>query len=195
VEDVRKNQRSVHTNEVINSFSDAIVRWDKTQPFTLVFSATDDPIFVYKQPKDAPPSLIQALQLHYEAVTGKKNHQLDEILPDHSRFSHTQFFLKLASLSKKYFNKAICTICYRQYEYEQIQCSYCETEDILDRPSLACSEDIEIFQRSIAEKIRSEYVLTPDNYIKMLLIYLRVQSGLPVLIMGETGNNIQQRII
>jgi hypothetical protein len=49
--------------------------------------------------------------------------------------------------------------------------------------------DIDKFQEFIAEKIRLEYVLTPDNYLKMLLIYLRVQSGLPVLIMGETGNS------
>ncbi|CAF1607231.1 unnamed protein product, partial [Rotaria magnacalcarata] len=39
----------------------------------------------------------------------------------------------------------------------------------------------------MGEKIQSEYVLTADNYIKMLLVYLRVQSNIPVLIMGETG--------
>ncbi|CAG9325347.1 unnamed protein product [Blepharisma stoltei] len=32
-----------------------------------------------------------------------------------------------------------------------------------------------------------EYVMTPDNFLKMNLIYLRVYSGLPVIIMGETG--------
>jgi E3 ubiquitin-protein ligase RNF213 len=31
------------------------------------------------------------------------------------------------------------------------------------------------------------YVMTADNYLKMCLIYLRVQSRVPVVIMGETG--------
>ncbi len=32
-----------------------------------------------------------------------------------------------------------------------------------------------------------KYVLTPDNYFKMNLIYLRVKSRLPIIIMGEAG--------
>ncbi|CAG9325373.1 unnamed protein product [Blepharisma stoltei] len=34
---------------------------------------------------------------------------------------------------------------------------------------------------------KDSYVMTPDNFLKMNLIYLRVYSGLPVIIMGETG--------
>jgi ribosomal protein L40E len=188
IEDVRKNQRSVNTNEAIIPFSESIVRWDKTQPFTVVFSATDNPIFVYKKPTNVPSSLVQAFQLHYEAITGKKDYPLNEIFPDYSKFDHTQFFQKLALLSKKYFNKSICVKCFSQYKYDQIQCTKCETNGILYLPISWKSEDIDIFQQRIAEIVRLEYVLTPDNYIKMLLIYLRVQSGLPVLIMGETGN-------
>jgi len=32
-----------------------------------------------------------------------------------------------------------------------------------------------------------EYVITTDNFLKMNVIYLRVQSKVPVIIMGETG--------
>ncbi|UJR36511.1 hypothetical protein I4U23_029232 [Adineta vaga] len=188
VEHVRKNQRSVHTNDAFIPFSDAIVSWDDTQPFTVVFSATDDPIFVYKKPTNVPSSLVKTFQLYLEITTGKKNQQLTDAFPDYNHFTHTQFFLKLASLSKKYFNKSICTKCYCQYEYNhQTRCTKCETNDTLIRPLSSETEDILKFQQTIAEKIQSEYVLTPDNYLKMLLIYLRVQSGLPVLIMGETG--------
>jgi hypothetical protein len=33
------------------------------------------------------------------------------------------------------------------------------------------------------------YILTPDNLLKMSLIYLRVQAGLPVVMMGDTGTS------
>jgi hypothetical protein len=33
----------------------------------------------------------------------------------------------------------------------------------------------------------SEYVLTPDNYLKMNLIYLKALANLPIILMGETG--------
>jgi E3 ubiquitin-protein ligase RNF213 len=32
-----------------------------------------------------------------------------------------------------------------------------------------------------------KYVVTADNFLKMCIIYLRVQSRVPVVIMGETG--------
>lgn len=35
--------------------------------------------------------------------------------------------------------------------------------------------------------LRHEYALTPDNLLKMILISLRVNTRLPILIMGETG--------
>jgi ABC-type lipoprotein export system ATPase subunit len=31
------------------------------------------------------------------------------------------------------------------------------------------------------------YVVTADNFLKMCIIYLRLQSRVPVVIMGETG--------
>ncbi|CAG2207747.1 RNF213 [Mytilus edulis] len=37
------------------------------------------------------------------------------------------------------------------------------------------------------QNVMSNYVLTPDNLLKMVLISLRVNSKVPVLIMGETG--------
>ena len=37
------------------------------------------------------------------------------------------------------------------------------------------------------EKLSSEYALTPDNLLKMILIMLRVKSHIPVIVMGETG--------
>ena len=37
------------------------------------------------------------------------------------------------------------------------------------------------------EKITKDYVFTADNFIKMVLILIRIRSGIPVIMMGETG--------
>jgi len=37
------------------------------------------------------------------------------------------------------------------------------------------------------EEIAGDYVLTADNFVKMVLILLRIRSGIPVIMMGETG--------
>jgi hypothetical protein len=221
VETVRQNQRSVYTNETFIPFSDAIIRWDKLQPFTLIFTSTDEPLFIYKSRIDVPCSLndaflyyFQILHKNYEprnavqrifyslfnkrrltktdseVESSRKDpkEQLKEYLSDPNAMTHEQFFLRLTSLSTKYFTqKSICLICFNQFDYVEQQCSMCPIGGVLIRPISTNSQDIEDFQKFIAMKLRSEYVFTPDNYIKMLLIYLRVQSNLPVLIMGETG--------
>lgn len=37
------------------------------------------------------------------------------------------------------------------------------------------------------QRLNAEYALTPDNLLKMILIMLRINSRLPVIVMGETG--------
>jgi hypothetical protein len=125
-----------------------------------------------------------------QAATSTKDpeQQLQEFLINPNRMTHEQFFLRLTSLSTKYFtHKSICLICFNQFKYDEQQCLKCPTRNTLIRPISTNSQHIEEFQKRIAEKLHLEYVFTPDNYIKMLLIYLRIQSNLPVLIMGETG--------
>jgi hypothetical protein len=201
VEAVRKQQRSVNDNKnnihQQQEFSNAIIRWDKIQPFTLIFSPTDDPIFVYKTEKDIPVPLKNYFDLYNQSLDSRpllqrkflSSKSSKTFFPDYKQLKHEELFERLAKLSKKYLNKAICTKCFRQYEYNIITCENCSnTTDLLDKPSsLFNYEDIEAFQKRIAKIIESEYVITADNYIKMLLVFLRVQSDVPVLIMGETG--------
>ncbi|CAF0884551.1 unnamed protein product [Adineta steineri] len=193
VETVRKNQRAVNDSGSVD-FSEAIIRWDKSQAFTLVFTATDDPIFVYKTAENVPKSLIAVLDsptrsclVNNKVKQSSRQESRSTLLPDYTKLTHVQLFTKLASLSKKYFNKSICLRCFSQYGYIDKQCQKCMTNDALVRPLSSKDDDIARFQEMIANRFQDEYVLTPDNYIKMLLIYSRVQSGLPVLIMGETG--------
>ena len=197
VEKVRTQQRAtaiVEENMQIQpiTLNDTVVRWETTQPFTVVFDDDTFPIFVYKTIKDVPSTLIELFRTFRQAsaaVLGANVNELSDqnMFPDHNRLTHVQFFLKLASLSKKFLNKAICSQCFRQYPYNTVTCKSCETDTSLHQPTSYKYEDIIAHQSCIATLLENRYVLTPDNYIKMLLVFLRVQSGLPVLIMGETG--------
>jgi hypothetical protein len=40
---------------------------------------------------------------------------------------------------------------------------------------------------SAGDTLQAGYVLTPDNVLKMAMIYMRIQSSVPVVMMGETG--------
>jgi len=37
------------------------------------------------------------------------------------------------------------------------------------------------------EEITKNFIFTPDNFIKMILILLRIRANIPVIMMGETG--------
>ena len=45
----------------------------------------------------------------------------------------------------------------------------------------------EIPGRISLEEICGDYVITADNFVKMVLILIRIRSGIPVIMMGETG--------
>ena len=165
--------------------NDSIIRWDKTEPFTVVFTHTNDPLFVYKAPKDVPKSLI----LYFKALEKQNARWLsnatNDIFTDYNQLSHLDLFYKLVSLSIKYWNKAICKQCFRQYSYQTNICTKCKSS--LIKPKSSNNHHIKEFQKQMSELLEKEYVITPDNYIKMLLVWLRITSGLRVIIMGETG--------
>ncbi|CAF4166157.1 unnamed protein product [Rotaria sp. Silwood2] len=185
VEAVRKQQRSATSGEP-TTFSDAIVRWDTIQPFTLVFTVSDEPLFVYKKPTDVPQALVKYFKFCYDAL-GQNSMMQTTMFPNYITLGHDKLFLKLDSLSRKYFKKSICPKCFRQYDFKQQKCDKCLSKDTLILPKSFDHKDVEQFQFDIAKKLETDYVLTRDNFIKMLLIYMRIQSGIPVLIMGETG--------
>ena len=42
-------------------------------------------------------------------------------------------------------------------------------------------------EKKTIEEITKNYIFTPDNFIKMILILLRIRANIPVIMMGETG--------
>ncbi|CAF5028190.1 unnamed protein product, partial [Rotaria sp. Silwood1] len=186
VKSVRENQSTLKNSEQIEDLlNKSIVRWDTIQPFTVVFTHSNDPLFVYKIPRDVPKSL----QLYFNVLSRKSNQWLaqgtNDIFTDYNRLSHLDLFFKLVSLSNKYWNKAICKQCFKQYPYQDSTCTECRIP--LKKPKSTDTNDIKQFQKEMSEILEREYVITPDNYIKMLLVWLRISSDAPVIIMGETG--------
>ena len=220
VEQVRENQRLINTNQPSKPFSKAIIQWNDSQPFTVIFTFDNEPLFVYKMKDSVPKSVTDAFKHYYgtinrttapinkeknwfsqlfgprrssddqtQAAMREAEHHLNEFFADPNGMKHERFFLRLALLSKKYsVDKSICPECYSQYSSAIKTCTTCPAKNtLITSASGNYQNHLEKSQKRIAERLESEYVLTADNYVKMLLIYLRVQSNLPVLIMGETG--------
>jgi hypothetical protein len=221
VQAVRQSQNAMDDTSVDVSYSEGILRWDRTQHFTMIFAEDDQPIFVHRRVSDIPDTLRHAFDSYFHLIntrtvitkTQKRGFlawirrlfsisteitteseitvcidDCQKLLRDHDSMDHEHFFLRLTSLSKKYSTQSsICKECLKQYTYTEQRCTSCDGENLIRSPSMTKREDVEAFQKEIAAALKKKYVLTADNYFKMLLIYLRVQSGLPVLIMGETG--------
>ena len=60
-----------------------------------------------------------------------------------------------------------------------------ELKEILDIPNPI--KRGEPSERKSLEEIAGNYVFTADNFVKMVLILLRIRSNIPVIMMGETG--------
>jgi len=60
-----------------------------------------------------------------------------------------------------------------------------ELKEILDISTPVKKGEIE--GRKSLEEIAGDYVFTADNFVKMVLILIRIRSGIPVIMMGETG--------
>ena len=72
---------------------------------------------------------------------------------------------------------------YRKFEH-QIQFLE-EISNILDVKTPL--KKVEGSKRKSLEEIAGNYIFTADNFVKMVLILLRIRSNIPVIMMGETG--------
>ena len=83
------------------------------------------------------------------------------------------------------------------YNNKEEEITFVENKEIINYNNLSHDEYIKklktIFnvpkEKDINEiaKKNGNYVFTRDNFIKMILIYLRIKSNIPVILMGETG--------
>ena len=71
---------------------------------------------------------------------------------------------------------------YRNYTQEQF---LTELKNILDIKNPVKPDKSN--ERKSLEEIAGDYVITADNFVKMILILIRIRSNIPVIMMGETG--------
>ena len=64
-----------------------------------------------------------------------------------------------------------------------------DLEDLEQMDHYELSKKLQIFKTRSDVNINQikNYVITTDNFLKMCVIYVRVQAQIPVVIMGETG--------
>jgi MoxR-like ATPase len=92
----------------------------------------------------------------------EKIEQVPKELKHYYKFKHKQFLEEI---------KSILSLKNQVYRKDQ--------EKYKDDPDLKYLKSI--------EEIVGEYVFTADNFIKMVLILLRIRANIPVIMMGETG--------
>jgi energy-coupling factor transporter ATP-binding protein EcfA2 len=100
-----------------------------------------------------------------------KNDQLEEVpkeLKRYTKFTHTQFLEEIRSI-----------LSVRNPVFTKDKAIYKEKDKAKIDPDTLKLKSI--------EEIVGEYVFTADNFIKMVLILLRIRENIPVIMMGETG--------
>ena len=169
-------------NEILN---DAIVSWEKTRPFTVTFTSDNAPIFVYKSVNDIPEAVKQSYQHQVEALLalGRDKMDMKNILKEYSQYTQEDLFIELASLTNKLYNRNVCLKCFKKYATTSTDCDTCNIK-LLENSKFPIGRDFVI---KVAQESAKDYALTPDNFIKMLLIFMRAQQRMPIIIMGETG--------
>ena len=77
--------------------------------------------------------------------------------------------------------------CLKRYEKFKPESFYKELKQILDLPNPINKHEDNPNNLNNIKDIIGYYVITADNFIKMLLILLRIRENVPVIMMGETG--------
>ena len=178
----QKEEAKQDANVLLN---EAIVSWEQTRPFTVTFTADNFPIFVYKSVNDIPEAVKQSYEHQIQALiaSGQDKDDVKNVLRDYSRYTQEQLFIELASLTTKLNNRNICPKCFKKYFTTTLKCEGCNV-GVIERLHFNDSRD---FILRIAQESAKDYALTPDNFIKMLLIFMRSRQKVPIIIMGETG--------
>ena len=152
-----------------------IASWESKNQFTIVFPTDQYPIFVYKSLNDVPDSLKESIQHHSELLKLRSK----EILQDYENYSQIDLFEKLVGLNDHFLDRNICLRCLTKHDKIENICLICS--------EILLTHNSKDYVKKVGEESEKEFALTPDNFIKIIMIYLRVQQKIPVVILGQPG--------
>jgi len=179
-----ENQKRFRTQDLSitgDELTNAVVTWEASNPFTIIFTSDHTPIFVYKHISDIPSMIKEAVEDQIKCLP-YRSADLNNSFKDYQTWSQSDLFEKLCSLTTKIYNRNVCLQCFRKYERKENFCPKCSKELYIND-----QKDLRTFISNVAKRSEETYALTPDNFLKMLLIFTRIQQRIPVIIMGETG--------
>lgn len=149
-------------------------------------------VLAYKDEKSVSPEIFKVLT-HFNKIL---------------KYDHFSLMLELMKLNTNPMDRRICRICLKIYGKDSNYCPKCTSEievpkivsqnDRVKRTNLNKERKIDLANKLLRKDdpdlikeyitaIQQEYTVTYDNYVKMLSIFIRAKSGIPIVIMGETG--------
>ena len=201
IENVRKQQqfymkeeglRGKEVNEniaIYNSYENlnkATLSWENFRPFFIIFTNDHSPLFIYKNKKDIPKKFLEVIETQInvskELKFGKAEDLMDYNNMDQKKMQF-HLYKKLCELTNKIYLRNFCEICFRKFDKPITECYFCKQKNLI----FSDYKNNDDYVRKVTEASLKNYVLTVDNYVKMLLIYMRVKAKIPVIIKGETG--------
>ena len=151
------------------------IAWENSNHFTMLFLAEGDSLCIYRDPEMVPRSIIELLsaqKILEENVKKATAQGFKKFLNDSlsNKNSHIENYSSLSS--SELIQKLISF--YARFSLRHYH----------KKPKFTI-DDYRV--QRLNELNSSGYILTPDNFLKMNLIYIRCISNIPLLIMGETG--------
>ena len=157
-------------------YIDSNIKWENSNHFIMLFLEDGDFMNIYRS-HQMIPSFIKKFIINQNLIEGviknragyklvqelQNNENNSEFLEDYNKYSSPELIERLLNFYKKF---SLRRVAGSNEENEKIEV---------------------IIKKRLNESIKTGYVLTPDNFLKMNLIYMRCMSNLPLIIMGETG--------
>ena len=177
IDSVRDNQASAFSNlenkdDLDQREAKLCKAWENSSHFSMLFIEEGSSICIYRDPSLIPKNIKEFLfiQKYLETMANK---------PNQSKFI-TNLAIKLESgqIETENYNELDCVELIERLVSFYFKFSSSNSGQ-LDKEKYK--------EKRIKELAEGGYVLTPDNFLKMNLIFIRCISNIPLIIMGETG--------
>lgn len=141
--------------------SQQVLCFDNCKYLMVLFTHDDIIQLIYSNKNVLDKNIIELFKSQNYNNTNEAN-----LFPDYQNETHDILVNRIQGISKKNLNFSVLF----------------EKNEIFDDLLTNLNENI----KQTLKKLEN-YILSADNYLKMILIFIKINSNLPVVIMGETG--------